>query len=180
MTVLHQNEQRALHELRQKDRELRDYLLRNALTESDSVGDSLLYVYELGRVLGNIKNHTSAIACILARQYLESRHDVLSYDSCRKQQGARGLDIECELRGGGRIIGEVKTTIPYGGHKLGAAQTASFLKDFGRLTDETAVSKYFFVINEDSKNEAMYLISRGGFDSNIRVVNLIAVQGPKE
>lgn len=104
MTVLHQNEQRALHELRQKDRELRDYLLRNALTESDSVGDSLLYVYELGRVLGNIKNHASAIACILARQYLESRHDVLSYDSCRKQQGARGLDIECELRGAEELL----------------------------------------------------------------------------
>ncbi|MFC4636982.1 hypothetical protein [Deinococcus hohokamensis] len=176
MANLHANETRALLNLRERDKALRDYLSQHKLSDESSIRDHLIYVHELNRVAGNINNHASAVSCILARQFLERHHDVISFDACEKLQGAKGIDLECRLTTGERVIGEVKTTIPYQGHKLGAAQLTSFKKDLQRLTDEAAVLKYFFLIDGGAAAEAQRLLQKGLFDRSIRVIDLLGLQ----
>ncbi|QLG11381.1 hypothetical protein HLB42_11755 [Deinococcus sp. D7000] len=173
MTSLHNNEKNALLDFQQKDRQLRKHLADHPLDEEASVLDTLVYIQNLSSVLGNIKNHASAVACILARHYLEQHHEIKTYDACQKAQGARGIDIECDLIGGGKILGEIKTTIPYGNRKLGAQQAESFKKDLARLTSDGADHKYFFVVDSDARREAELLIGKKGFDPFIKVIDLI-------
>lgn len=70
------------------------------------------------------------------------------FDVAFKPQGAPGLDIDAKTIDGERVVGEIKTTTPYHGHDLGAAQKLTFVKDFRKLEEAVAVHKFFFVTDE--------------------------------
>lgn len=72
--------------------------------------------------------------------------------TCRvgSSPGTSGLDIDETTLEGERVVGEVKTTIPVGRDKLGAAQKAGMRKDFAKLRAAEAAHKYFFVTEEQA------------------------------
>jgi hypothetical protein len=51
----------------------------------------------------------------------------------------------CFCPRGERIVGEIKTTVPYGKNDLGAQQKTTFRKDFKKLNEANAPHKFFFV-----------------------------------
>jgi len=103
------------------------------------------YASEVKVVLGNFDNDVSFVACLMAKGFLLSHHRLPDFDVSSKPQSAPGLDIELVNEDGERIVGEIKTTIPYRPVDLGAQQKASFKKDFEKLAAEGALHKYFFV-----------------------------------
>lgn len=114
------------------------------------------------QILGNTSNDMSLVAVLLAKEYVCSRHEMAPFDAASKPQGAPGLDIDETTVLGERVIAEIKTTTPYLGDRLGAAQRASFAKDFAKLRRESAAHKYFFVTD------------RAAFDLSRRELELAA------
>ena len=106
------------------------------------------YHVSIKRILGNHSNDMSLIACLLAKEYLSSKLPMEPFDAAENRQGAAGLDIDESTTDGQRVIGEIKTTIPYQKNDLGAAQKRTFGKDFDKLNRHTATHKFFFVTNE--------------------------------
>jgi hypothetical protein len=105
-------------------------------------------------LLGNHYNFTSLLAGILARRYLEKRFPGLKYDSAKKAQGAKGLDIDVIGESGERIIGEIKTTVPLeqANNDFGATQKKAIKDDIKKLKKEVADYKFLFLTDEDSYN----------------------------
>jgi hypothetical protein len=83
----------------------------------------------------------------MAKNYLAQRFDIKEFDISIKPQGAPGLDIDLKTANDERIIGEIKTTVPYSGAKsdLGAKQKETFKHDFDKLNTTAAHHKFFFV-----------------------------------
>lgn len=100
---------------------------------------------KLKRILGNFDNDISFVACLMAKEFLMLKHDIDEFDVSVKPQSAPGLDIEETSSSGERVIGEIKTTIPYQRDDLGANQKKSFIRDFEKLAGTEADHKYFFV-----------------------------------
>jgi len=110
-------------------------------------GLGVLYSY-LGRlkaIQGNTNNDVSLVACLMAKEYLNGHLDMKPFDAASKPQGAAGLDMDERTTAGARVVGEIKTTMPYGPSDLGAAQKSSFEKDFKKLNGAAAARRFFFV-----------------------------------
>lgn len=124
---------------------LRDFLLGNELGPADDFVARYDYLSSIKSIQGNLSNDISYIATLLAKSFLQSRFDLLAWDAAEKPQGAPGLDIDVSTRARERIIGEIKTTVPYGKSDLGSNQKAMFDKDFAKLTRASADHKFMFV-----------------------------------
>src|SRR5205823_6197071 len=74
------------------------------------------------------------------------RFDLGELDISAKPQGAAGLDLDFYTSEGKRVIGEIKTTVPYSGAKgnLGENQNTSINGDFAKLNRTVADHKFFF------------------------------------
>jgi len=110
------------------------------------------YIVKIKKILGNFDNDISYIACLMAKEFLISRHSVEDLDVSLKPQSAPGLDIDTITNTGDRIIAEIKTTIPYLKNDLGAQQKNMFLKDFHKLNNNDATFKYFIVTEKAAYN----------------------------
>ncbi len=111
----------------------------------------LNFLLNFKEVEGNVSNCVSFIASLQAKKYLMERFSFASEPNMALHaQGAPGLDIELQTANGERIIGEIKTTIPYKGNKLGAQQKASFEKDIKKLREKSTKHKFFFLTNKEA------------------------------
>lgn len=136
-------EQAYLEQIQAQVMELKRFL--NDCEVPDNIVDWFDYIAHIRRIQGNISNSQSFLATVLAKQYLAERFELGGFDAAEKPQGAPGLDIDLMTRGGERIVGEIKTTVPYKEHDLGAQQKATFRKDFTKLNKADAAHKFFFV-----------------------------------
>jgi len=133
-------------------------------------------VKEIKDIIGNWNNNLSFLACILAKQYLVNKSLIQDKDwnTADKPQGARGLDIDLNLKDK-RIIGEIKTTYPYKDSDLGANQKESFEKDFEKLAKNSADYKFFFVTEEKT-----YEIVKRKYNSMLHGVTIVLLTNQKE
>jgi CobQ-like glutamine amidotransferase family enzyme len=148
-TKLTQNESEALKTTAKKLCELRDFLDSYPLDEKLDLRRLKTAVEQIQEIQGNLSNDGSLIACVLARQFLQRRFEIPAFDAAAKPQGAPGLDVDVLTSSQKRIIGEIKTTVPYERNRrdLGANQKATFIKDFEKLEGKEAHHKFFFVTN---------------------------------
>lgn len=98
----------------------------------------------------NIHNDMSMLACILAKEYLTSRHHLRPYCAIGKHQNSPGLDVDCGTMSGQRVVAEIKTTTPAGDEDFGSAQYDEIEKDLDRLRSTEAKHKYFFVTDREA------------------------------
>ncbi|PJF21168.1 MAG: hypothetical protein CUN56_12465 [Phototrophicales bacterium] len=134
--------------IRQHITELKQFLSENPVPTEDDPLVWFTYIAHIRSIQGNSSNDQSFLATFLAKQYLMRRFNALNFDAAEKAQGAPGLDIDEVTQDGKRIIGEIKTTVPYGKHDLGSAQRDSFRKDFNKLNAADADYKFFFVTHQ--------------------------------
>lgn len=147
MDNLTENEQAYLDYILSRVDALRDHLNRTNLDLDADLGAWLTAISELRAIQGNISNDVSFLATLMVKQYLTERFPIEPFDAAEKAQGAPGLDIDITTADGKRIVGEIKTTVPYQAERrdLGAAQRSSFQKDFKKLNEAEAAHKFFFV-----------------------------------
>jgi len=101
----------------------------------------------------NIKIHSNAVQ--LAEQYLKKIHpDIQNWET--KLGSDSGVDIVGYDNNKEKIVGEVKSTIPYGGNRLGAAQATSIKYDLDKMKKYPGASKYFFILNSIAKTAVMH------------------------
>jgi len=141
------NEQAYFARIRGHITELRRFLNENDSPETDDPVAWFDYIASVRVIQGNTSNDQSFLATMLAKNYLLGRFELASFDAAEKAQGAPGLDIDVQTTEGHRVIGEIKTTVPYGKNDLGANQRKTFRKDFAKLNDNMAAHKFFFVTN---------------------------------
>jgi hypothetical protein len=103
------------------------------------------YLARMKQIQGNTDNGASLVACLLAKSYLRARLGMEPFDAAEKAQGAPGLDIDARTIAGERVVGEIKTTVPYGAKDLGAQQKTAFEKDFKKLNSANAGHRFFSV-----------------------------------
>jgi len=139
------NEQVYFQRIRQHVTMLYDYLSGHAAPIDDDTEAWFEFIAAIRNIQGNISNDQSFLATILAKRYLMKRFNLVDFDTAEKAQGAPGLDIDVIVDGTIRIVGEIKTTVPYGKNDLGSAQRREFKKDFMKLNAATAHYKFFFV-----------------------------------
>jgi hypothetical protein len=139
------NEQAYFKRIRQHVTMLHNYLSSNAAPIDDDPELWFEFVAGIRDIQGNVSNDQSFLATMLAKRYLMSRFELADFDAAEKAQGAPGLDVDARTVGGNRIVGEIKTTVPYGNNDLGAQQKTTFQKDFKKLNEAEATHKFFFV-----------------------------------
>lgn len=139
-------EQADLVALRRRIEELRTFLTTNTVPDPESdIGSWYAYLRVIKGITGNASNDMSFVATVMAREYLSRTLPMRPFDANTKAQGAPGLDIDEQTQDGERVIGEIKTTTPYGTNDFGANQIATLKKDFAKLRDALAPHKFFFV-----------------------------------
>jgi len=142
--------------------------------EAPSSGDSpdewLRYLVAMKRTMGNTSNWVSFVACVLAKRYLNANLQMAEFDVSLKPQGAQGLDIDAMTVTGERVVAEIKTTIPYNQMRLGAAQHASFQKDFDKLSSAVAEHRFLFVTDERT-----YQAVEHAFVSRLNGIQLVSL-----
>jgi hypothetical protein len=126
---------------------LSEFLATTPQPEAGATLEWFEFIAKVRAIQGNISNDQSFLGTMLAKLYLMQHFDLGDYDAAGKEQGAPGLDIDIRLDTGERIIGEIKTTVPYGEKDLGAQQKDSFRKDFKKLNEAQADYKFFFITN---------------------------------
>jgi hypothetical protein len=94
------------------------------------------YLVAVKNILGNLNNDISFVASLLVKPFLRQRFGI-EFDAALKPQGAPGMDVDCTLQDGTRIVGELKTTKPYQ-PGFGAAQKREITKDLLRLAGTVA------------------------------------------
>jgi hypothetical protein len=109
------------------------------------------YLAKLKAVQGNLHNLSSLPACLIAKDYLSARLPMAPFDVAQKPQAAPGLDIDAATSDGRRVIGELKTTVPYGVVRLGAAQHKAIATDIAKLRAKAADHKFLFVTDPQTK-----------------------------
>ncbi|WP_027371131.1 hypothetical protein [Desulfovermiculus halophilus] len=153
-------------------RQLKEFLGINELSESSTPVDCFKYLSAVRSIQGNLNNDVSFAASLLAKEYLTTRFGV-ELDAAEKPQGAPGLDIDEHSHDAGRVVGEIKTTVPYQMNDFGAQQAASFKKDFAKLSAADAEHKFLFVTDE----RAFAALQKDKYTAlmpGIRIVNLIS------
>jgi hypothetical protein len=139
------NEQAYFERIRQHVTMLYDYLSTRAVPIEDDAEAWFEFIAGIRDIQGNISNDQSFLATMLVKRYLMSRFNLVDFDAAEKAQGAPGLDIDARTVDGDRLVGEIKTTVPYGKNDLGAQQKTTFQKDFKKLNEADATHKFFFV-----------------------------------
>ncbi len=147
MGTMTPNEKAYLQRIQTHIAELRVFLNNHTLDETQDIEAWFEFLGAIRAIQGNTSNDFSFLGCMLAKRYLAARFEIGDFDAAAKPQGAPGLDLDLTTTDGKRVIGEIKTTIPYSGAKndLGAQQKASFQKDFDKLNFAQADYKFFFV-----------------------------------
>lgn len=143
------------------------------ILNTDSLDVSKCYneLLKVKSVLGNYNNLISFLACIKAKEYFKSEgfidesHEIVA----DKKQGANGLDFDFLSLKKDRIIGELKTTVPYKKHNFGAKQKESIAQDLKKLINSEAKFKFYFVTNDIT----FELISKLMLEKNLNNIKLI-------
>ena len=146
--MLEENEIQYLTDIQTKDSRLRDFLSSKPFPDTASSETLFQYLAEIKSILGNHNNDISFVASLLAKDFLTGRFDGLKWDAAEKAQGAAGLDIDLgwnDLR----IIGEIKTTVPYQ-KGFGAQQKAAIKKDPKKLRENEAAHKFMMVTSDEA------------------------------
>ena len=168
--MIEENEIRYLKAVQNKDRRLRDFLNSQPFPNTPSSETLFQYLTEIKSILGNHHNDISFVASLLAKDFLTERFEGLRWDAAEKAQGAAGLDIDLgwnDLR----IIGEIKTTVPYQ-KGFGAQQKAAIKKDLKKLRENEAAHKFMMVTSDEAYETLKGEKFRPLLDK-IEVVNLI-------
>jgi hypothetical protein len=138
---------------------LREFLAEHPTPTVDAPKTEwMAFLDGMKRIVGNTSNDLGFVSTLLAKEYLCERFEMQPFDAAEKPQGANGLDIDERTVTGERVIGEIKTTTPYHGDRLGAAQLNSFRKDFDKLEREPADHKFFFVTHPSTYEIAVGLL----------------------
>jgi hypothetical protein len=123
---------------------IKSLLNRSSLGDPDSPILWYSFLSSFRQIQGNASNDLSFIATLLAKRYLIERFHV-TFCAAEKPQGAPGIDIDLRALNGERVVGEIKTTVPYQGVDFGAQQATSFKRDFVKLSAADAKYKFLFV-----------------------------------
>jgi hypothetical protein len=145
---LTRNEKRQLDDVLQIISNLKNYLNENKPDQTNKIEDIYKYIVGIKNIQGNFSNSISFISCLLAKKYLLNHHKIKNMDVALKPQSANGLDIDEITDDSKKVVAEIKTIYPYGDNDFGAAQKASFRKDFDKLNNAKADYKYLFVTEE--------------------------------
>ena len=124
--------------------ELRECLCAQSLDTDANPAEWYEYLNQVKRILGNLNQDISFVATLLAKSFLLERFGENGFDAAEKPQGAPGLDVDVTVSSK-RIVGEIKTTIPYNGPDFGAQQKKSFERDIVKLAEAEADHKFMFV-----------------------------------
>jgi hypothetical protein len=140
-------EKAELEQIQAKLEKLKLHLNSVSLAEPFEVNQWYKCLADIKAIQGNSSNDSSFLSCLMAKIYLSEKFDLTDFDIADKPQGAPGLDIDVLTKEAKRIIGEIKTTVPYHGAKndLGAKQKETFRHDFEKLNRTPADYKFFFV-----------------------------------
>jgi len=133
--TLTSREQAAVQRILDRITELAQFLEQSPMPADPAPEVLYEFLARMKQIQGNTDNGASLVACLLAKRYLNAHLDMEPFDVALKPQGAPGLDIDERTLTGKRVVGEIKTTVPYGARDLGAAQQYSFEKDFQKLGD---------------------------------------------
>jgi hypothetical protein len=142
---------------------------KSSISKTESPLEWYGQLNQIKQIIGNLNNDVSFIATLLAKNYLKSKFKI-DFDAAEKKQGAPGLDIDIQANGK-RIIGEIKTTTPYGQNDFGSQQKTSFKRDFEKLRLAKADYKYMFV-TEDSSYSILCKESYSTLLSGVTIVQL--------
>lgn len=134
------------------------------------------YLADLKEIQGNASNDVSFVATLLAKQFLGNHYGLTKFDAAEKPQGAPGIDIDVHLPDGKRLVAEIKTTSPYQANDLGAAQKASFEKDFFKLAEARADVKLFLVTDPKTFD----LMKRPKYQSMLQEVTVVLLTTGEE
>jgi len=116
----------------------------------------------------NITIHSNAV--MLAEIYLKEIHqEVQNWET--KLGSDSGVDIVGYLNNKEVVVGEVKSTIPYGGNRLGAAQAKSIKHDLDKMKKYPNTSKYFFILDNMAKIAVMY-----SFQDKLEDIKVLAIR----
>ncbi|MCR5614089.1 hypothetical protein [Treponema sp.] len=119
------------------------------LSKLDSQDFDIYEVYKsfnkVKEIMGNFNNDISFVACLMAKDFLQSQFDIEDFDVSEKPQSAPGLDLEVYTKDLKKIIAEIKTTQPYKENDFGAKQIESLRNDFKKLHNVAADYKFLFV-----------------------------------
>jgi hypothetical protein len=155
MNQMTPGEQGYLHKLAKRLITLQNFLNSLDVKDDLAIDQWFEWLAQIKEIQGNSNNDISFTACLMAKAYLIREFgEIDDFDVSAKPQGAPGLDIDIQTRAGKRIIGEIKTTVPYSGARsdLGAQQKDAFQKDFAKLNNTPADYKYFFVTDATTYN----------------------------
>jgi hypothetical protein len=126
--------------------DLHRYLDENIIDEKIDGKSFYNYLTNIKKIQGNFDTLISFTSCLMAKEYLLEKYDFkTSFDVSLKSQSAPGLDIDEITTDNKRIIGEIKTTIPYNQNDFGANQKENIINDLKKLKKTEADGKYFFV-----------------------------------
>ena len=167
--MIEENEVKYLKAIQAKDCRLRDFLNSKPFPDTSSSETLFQYLTEIKSILGNHHNDISFVASLLAKEFLIDRFEGLTWDAAEKAQGAPGLDIDL-IWNDLRIIGEIKTTVPYQ-KGFGAQQKAAIKKDLKKLRENEAAHK-FMMVTSDEAYETLRGQSFKSLLNKIEVVNL--------
>ena len=165
-----ENEIQYLKTIQSKDSRLRDFLNSKPFPDADSSETLFQYLTEIKSILGNHHNDISFVASLLAKDFLTDRFEGLTWNAAEKAQGAAGLDIDLNWNDL-RIIGEIKTTVPYQ-KGFGAKQKDAIKKDLKKLRENEAEHKFMMVTSDEAYETLKGENFRPLLDK-IEVVNLI-------
>ncbi len=142
--VLTPREQKYCDEIAGRIDRLRALLNERTLNTQGAPAVWYEFLSALKQIQGNSSNDMSFIATLLAKRYLADRFHV-AFCAAEKPQGAPGIDIDVTSTDGERIVGEIKTTVPYQAVDFGAQQASMFKKDFTKVAAAEAKHKFLFV-----------------------------------
>jgi len=140
MNQITPGEQEYLHKLAKRLIRLQDFLNSLDVKDDLAIDQWFEWLAQIKEIQGNSNNDISFTACLMAKAYLVKEYgEIDGFDVSAKPQGAPGLDIDVQTRKGQRIIGEIKTTVPYSGARndLGAQQKQALMTDFSKLNSLT-------------------------------------------
>lgn len=150
--MITQNENKYYKNIYRRLSQMKEFFIKKEFPDSYSPKDWYKFLNELKTIQGNANNDISFIATMMAKNYIEQKFGISSFDAAFKPQGAPGLDIDVILSDGSRLVAEIKTTNPYKLNDLGAQQKATFQKDFDKLLNEKADIKLFMVTERNTFN----------------------------
>lgn len=148
--------------------ELRECLGAQNIDPDASPGEWYKYLNQVKQILGNPNQDLSFVSTLLAKYFILERFGESGFDAAEKPQGAHGLDVDV-IVSGKRIVGEIKTTIPYNGSDFGAQQMKSFERDFVKLAKADADHKFMFV----TESATFDILRRPSYQSKLQDVTIV-------